>query len=366
MNLPSYRNIDTNHLQRLFDNTAECYKLFWFKAIIEAVCQGKSEITYDELINTMIADAWYMVGEYRLNLGPNDTLEKLVLDASGKLELKTSEKKETIINRIAESTDKEIIKNKLILTYNVPYRLQAPFMPDVKAKAWDGRKEELAQRINGHDGLIYDIEIQGGLQNRVLVRRDWCEYIKANQEILAGWVEFHLIQYLQRRNPSVPGIPNKLYPPQTRKLQRVTAYWNSVLDVKSLREIYGGEILQGKSISIDHFVPWSYVAHDELWNLSPTTKSVNSSKSNHLPEWDSYFRPLCQLEYEAYTTMWQVEKVHREFELCAREHVNSPEVLQKLYRPGLKQNEFSGQLEELLQPIYAGAKSIGFDEWRLS
>ncbi|MBE5919975.1 MAG: hypothetical protein E7272_09045 [Pseudobutyrivibrio ruminis] len=26
-----------------------------------------------------------------------------------------------------------------------------------------------------------------------------------------------------------------------------------------------------KDISIDHFVPWSYVAHDEMWNLNPTT-----------------------------------------------------------------------------------------------
>ncbi|MDY5576621.1 MAG: HNH endonuclease domain-containing protein [Lachnospiraceae bacterium] len=37
-------------------------------------------------------------------------------------------------------------------------------------------------------------------------------------------------------------------------------------------------------ISIDHFVPWSYVAHDEMWNLNPTTKSINSSKRNNLLE----------------------------------------------------------------------------------
>ena len=54
------------------------------------------------------------------------------------------------------------------------------------------------------------------------------------------------------------------------------------------------EILElvDQKISVDHFVPWQYVAHDELWNLHPTTKSINSSKSNNLPVWDRYFSQL--------------------------------------------------------------------------
>jgi len=52
-----------------------------------------------------------------------------------------------------------------------------------------------------------------------------------------------------------------------------------------------------KDISIDHFVPWSYVAHDEMWNLNPTTKSINSFKSNKLPDWNTYFKRLAMLEY---------------------------------------------------------------------
>lgn len=64
-----------------------------------------------------------------------------------------------------------------------------------------------------------------------------------------------------------------------------------------MKEIYGGNILTEKDISIDHFVPWSYVAHDEMWNLNPTTKSINSSKSNNLPDWDTYFNKLARQEY---------------------------------------------------------------------
>ena len=58
-------------------------------------------------------------------------------------------------------------------------------------------------------------------------------------------------------------------------------------------------MLTDKDISIDHFVPWSYVAHDEFWNLSPTTRSINSSKSNNLPKWDIYFPKLSELQFKA-------------------------------------------------------------------
>lgn len=37
------------YLSRLFDNTSECYKFFWFQAIITKVLEGKIRITYEEL-----------------------------------------------------------------------------------------------------------------------------------------------------------------------------------------------------------------------------------------------------------------------------------------------------------------------------
>lgn len=57
-----------------------------------------------------------------------------------------------------------------------------------------------------------------------------------------------------------------------------------ILSLEPVHEIYIGQILTENDISIDHFVPWSYVAHDEMWNLNPTTKSINSSKRNNLLE----------------------------------------------------------------------------------
>ena len=364
MILPSHEQLNTGSLQRLFDNMSECYKIFWFQSVVDQVFAGNTSLTYEDLIDNMIADAWYMVTEYRLNLGPVDNLEAAVHYAQTLLKLKSCEKKNVIIAALRDCDDAELIRKKSILTYNVPYRLHAPFMK-LKGNEWAGSKRNLADRINEHQGLIYRFDTISGLTSRIEIDSLWAEYIRNNYEIIKGWIQYNMIQYLQRRNPSVPGIPNKLEPPQERKLTKVKTYWQTILNIQPVHEIYGDNIITADSFSIDHFVPWSYVAHDELWNLNPTTKSLNSSKSNNLPDWDSYFSKLCGLEYQAYELMWQYEPIHKAFEKCAADHLNSTDIRRKLYREGLSRAEFDGQLQEIIYPVYKAAMNLGFERWQM-
>ena len=43
MQLPKSEQLIIASLSRLFDNKAECYKLFWFQAILNHVCKGQQE-----------------------------------------------------------------------------------------------------------------------------------------------------------------------------------------------------------------------------------------------------------------------------------------------------------------------------------
>ena len=363
MILPEYKNLDTQHFQRLFDNMAESYKLFWFRAVIDAVCEGKSFVSYDEIINDMIADSWYMVNEYRLNLGPRDTLEKLVKRAQEITGLKSSENREKIIKAISNCDDKEIRDYKKTLTLNVPYRLQSPLI-GLNNAAFDGSPKTVATRINDFDNLIYKFENISGLESIIAIDETWAEYIRNNYEIISGWVYYNLINYLQRRNPSVPGIPNKMFPPQERKLERVKAYWGAIAEVQPVLDIYGNNQITRSDISIDHFIPWSYVAHDELWNLSPTTRSINSSKSNNLPDWEEYFGKLCSIEYAAYKLSYSNYQIQALFNKCLDEHVNSDSVRYKLYRPDLSQEQFYNAMNEIVFPVYNAAVNLGFSTWK--
>ena len=365
MQLPYSEELKIEYLGRLFDNTSECYKFFWFKAIVAKVTEGKQEISYEELVDEMIADAWYMVTEYHLNLGPKDTLETVVNLIKQKYpELKSCEKKTAILDLLKNNQDKEINNKKRTLTYNVPYRLQSPFMPSMKGKEWDVSESNLIAKINQEQRLMYYFTTLNGLSTSIIVNDDWANYINKNQEIIRGWLEYNMILYIQKRNPSVPGIADKLYPPQERKLEKVKKCWKLIIGMESVREIYGNEILTEKDISIDHFVPWSYVAHDEMWNLNPTTKSINSSKSNNLPDWETYFERLARQEYQSYQLMWKNDQIHKEFEKCAKEHINSDDIKYRVYRQGLEYNEFAGELKSIILPVYQSAQNCGFSSWQ--
>lgn len=361
--LPYADDLDVQYLSRLFNNTSECYKFFWFQAIISKVLEGKQYITYEELVDDMVANAWYMVTEYHLNLGPKDTLESLIHYLQKISHMKSSEKRENIINYLKDCRDKEVALRKRVLTKHVPYRLQAPFMEHIKGKEWKVSEHTLIEKINRQPRLMYYFKGLNGMQTVIHVQDEWIAYIHKNQEIIKGWLQYNMILYLQKRNPSVPGIADKLCPPHERKLEKVKKYWRLLLSLHSIKEIYGSVQLTNKDISIDHFVPWSYVAHDEFWNLHPTTKGINSRKSNNLPDWNIYFPRFAQLEYFSYEMLWKYDLVHDAFEKCAREHLNNDEIRHRIYRPEQNFETFSAVLEEVIQPIYQSAKNCGFKNW---
>ena len=328
MQLPKSEQLNIASLSRLFDNKAECYKLFWFQAILNHVCKGQQEIRFEELIDDMIANAWYMVTEYHLNL----KLEEAVNYISSVTAMLPNVKQQEIRNWLRSSTDSAVTRYKRTLTLNVPFRLQAPFLDSFRGDTWNCGARELAGRINRQDRLMYYFTEYDGLDTRIRIVPEWMEYLKTNQEILRGWIQYHMIVYLQRRNPSVPGISDKLYPPRERKLEKVKKYWKLLSELAPIHEIYGENRLAPENISIDQ-------------------------------EWELYFPRFAGLEYLSYQMMWKYEAVRNEFKKCAREHLNNPEIGRRLYREGLGAEEFTQKLREVVYPIYCSAKTCGFSSW---
>lgn len=369
MQLPYSEELNIGYLSRLFDNTTNCYKFFWFQAILRKLDGVHCRFTFDELINEMIADAWYMVTEYHLRLGPlgiTDNLEEVVKYIYRNYGFMLSEKREKIIEFLQTRDDKRITKYKSDLTLNVPYRLQVPFYDEINIgrSMWNGSKQALTNEINRQKRLMYYFTLISGLGTVIEVDGLWAEYLYRHKDILKGWTQLKLIQYLQNKNPSVPGIADKIEAPVSRDIERVRKYWKLIIEIDpSLKDIYGDVSLADESISVDHFVPWQYVAHDELWNLHPTTKSINSSKSNSLPSWSLYFNSLGKLEYRAYELKNQNEIVAREFQKIAPYHLNNQEIRNQLYEDGLDKHSFIGRLEHVVKPVYESAQMLGFKEW---
>lgn len=370
MQLPYSDELNIGYLSRLFDNTSNCYKFFWFLAILRKTDENHNRFTFEEIINEMIADAWYMVTEYHLRLGPlgiTDNLEEAVKYIFGTYKFPSSEKRENVIDFLRTSEDREIHNYKSCLTLNVPYRLQVPFYDEITIaqKMWNGSKTVLTSEINRQKRLIYYFAKFKGLETEIELDPVWAVYLVKNKEILKAWTQLRLIQYLQNKNPSVPGIADKIEPPMARDIERVRKYWKLIIQTDpSITDIYGHVELAEETISVDHFVPWQYVAHDELWNLHPTTKPINSSKSNSLPVWNLYFERLGDLEYKAYEMRANNEMIAKEFNKIAPYHLNNREIREMLYTDGLDRAAFKQNLEHVIRPVYESAHNQGFKEWK--
>jgi len=370
MQLPHSEELNIGYLSRLFDNTTNCYKFFWFQAILEKIDGRNKRFSFDELINEMIADAWYMVTEYHLRLGPlgiTDNLEEVVKYIHKEYSFMSAEKRDKIISFLQTTEDKNVAKYKSDLILNVPYRLQVPFYDEIRIERnmWNGSKKNLTDEINRQHRLMYYFVLVSGIDTEIEISESWYDYLYRHKEILRGWVQLKLIKYLQNKNPNVPGIADKIESPIARNIDRVRKYWKIIIEVDpSLKDIYSRSLLADvNNISIDHFVPWQYVAHDELWNLHPTTKSINSSKSNSLPSWNIYFKTFGDIEYRAYELKENNEAVSNEFNKIAPYHLNNQEVMNQLYADGLDRNSFIERLEHVVKPVYESAQSLGFKEW---
>lgn len=350
-------------LMHIFDHTTECYKLFWFKALLEKVEEGKTGITYEEIVDEMIAAAWYMVSEYHLSLGPNDGLEKLIKNLQPSSLLGPSVEKKKLLLFLKDNKDRDLQKEKMRLIRFVPYCLLSPFFPP-STRIADYQGKAAVALINSSNDAIYSISPYKGLETVINVKDEWTEYLRRDYTLLRSWVDYNLINYLQRRNPSVPGIPLKLSPPEKRNLYDISKYWKEIMTIEPVREIYLSTTLSKDDISIDHFVPFSYVSSDEFWNLSPTTKSINSRKSNNLAPWEKYFDPLVNIEYQSYSLIHRYPKVRELFEKTSKDHFSSPIIKERLYnKAGLSLQDFRRILSDIIEPEYKAALNCGFKLW---
>ena len=126
-------------------------------------------------------------------------------------------------------------------------------------------------------------------------------YLERHFPIISGWAAWHWMQYMQRRNPTTPALANKLFAPTKREaLTKQSRYWRAILASEEgarLCCIYSGERLRVDAFALDHYLPWSFVAHDQLWNLIPAPASVNSAKSNNLPS-EVYLERFVDLQHQ--------------------------------------------------------------------
>ena len=52
-----YNNLNIDGFSKMMKSPSYCYKFYWLEAIIQLISEGKTESTFDEIIDKMITNA---------------------------------------------------------------------------------------------------------------------------------------------------------------------------------------------------------------------------------------------------------------------------------------------------------------------
>ena len=191
--------------------------------------------------------------------------------------------------------------------------------------------------------------------------------IQDNTVPILGWIQYEKVKWLQNNNPEVPGLVYKLeaLDDKKRKLEKVRDLWKEIMKIRKVNDVFTGDILESdKKYDVDHFIPFSFVMNDELWNLSPMDPNLNSAKNNRLPDWDKFFKGFVNNQLILYELIHEKEGIHKLFEGCYKDNLHSIWAAQELYRKGNTEEEFYNILQKNMRPVYDSARRQGYEIWK--
>ncbi|SDM47677.1 HNH endonuclease domain-containing protein [Lachnospira pectinoschiza] len=370
-----FNRLDVEAFYQMLKNPSYCYKFYWLEACVKLISENVERTTFSEIIDEMIANAWYTVLEYHIHLSGvvlgevRDGLERAVLLLKELSGLPSNASKVEIKNAI-KAHEGEMKNVKIQLTKMVPYRALAGFFNRYeKNPNWESISKITIyiDEINQISALPYVLGTAKGLAKEVVFNSFWIKMIQDNTVAILSWIQYEKVKWLQNNNPEVPSLVYKLEPmdENVRKLSKVHKLWDAIMDVSPVIDVFKGSVIDESAYDVDHFIPWSFVMNDELWNLMPMDSALNSAKSNKLPKWDPFFTKFASNQYKMYELINDESKpeIRRLFEGCYRDNLHSIWAANELYRKGNSKEVFYGILEKNMQPVYDSAKRQGYQVW---
>lgn len=361
-------NLNIASLASVFNDTTNSYKYFWFLSILDEVSQdSKKKIKVDDLGIRMIDYVWYPMDVYLLSFGRQDGFKSIIDFVNQNIEVENDFGSDRLSKQLRKKASSEFLATleALIkkLTRWVPYRFIRPFFemetrgladPRVNNKIVELANKASTNRPESCPYYFYD--------DHIVINDLWSDYFRRNIYILKSFVFWHLLGFLQKNNPNVPGISAKIYKPMKRNLRDIKNAWKRYLEHNPNQKCIYSNIQLPVNIVIDHFMPWTFVSHDLSWNLVPTIASVNSSKGNKLPDLKKYLLPFSRLQYEFFQAEFAINPSSKILE----DYSN-------LFKTGIRdikefpQEVFAKKVQESISPQEQIASNSGFSSgWRWS
>ncbi|QQZ07673.1 HNH endonuclease [Heyndrickxia vini] len=240
------------------------YKFVLIKSIIENLynVNASLELSYDQLFSSFAKIYWNLVIHHDLN------------------QINMIGKKSEVQHILLEAQAKQQIPNTLVFD-KLSSELQLHIISKVKKRC----KLNVMGAIYGDtNGTIYDFDNK---KEFVKLNGSFYSFMQRFQRVLTYLTNYHLALFLEKFNEKGDTTKLLLKVENVSKRSSLDQFYSVLESFYNGKCFYCGKAIKKKDgVHVDHFIPWSFVQADQLWNLVLSCSSCNLSKSDKLADTD--------------------------------------------------------------------------------
>ncbi|WHY79940.1 HNH endonuclease domain-containing protein [Neobacillus sp. WH10] len=240
------------------------YKFVLIKSILENLynVNEKLEVNYSTIYSSFAKIYWNLVIHHNLNQinvpGRLAEVQTILLDIQGKYHIPKS----LVFDKLSSELQVEIIHK---VTKKCKINVMGAIYGDTGCTIYDfdNRKEQL--RINPA----------------------YYSFMQRFQRVLIYLTNYQLALFLEKFNENGDTTNLLLKVENVSKRSSLDQFYQVLTSFYSGKCFYCGKTIKKNKVHVDHFIPWSFVQADQLWNLVISCSNCNLSKSDKLA--DKYF-----------------------------------------------------------------------------
>ena len=238
------------------------YKYALMKSLIENLYQinERHELSYDQLAYSFTKIYWNLIVHHKL-INQNRGKIARVVTIIKEVQEANSIPAEFVFDKIDDSVQLKLVSNvKATMKENVYGALYG----DTRGSfyAFDHKKETLTLNPKVH------------------------QFMLNYQRLIVNLTNYHMAAMIEQLNevPSINYLLGKVE--SIAKRSSLSVFEKVLLNYTESDCFYCQKALSGvkRETHVDHFIPWSFVQSDNIWNLVLSCNKCNTSKSDKLPE----------------------------------------------------------------------------------
>lgn len=242
------------------------YKYGFLKAILDNLynTDEKLLLTFDQLFGKFAEIYWNLVLKYHIKQKSSD--------ANGRV---------TTLERVLWET-----RDRFQIEEGIPFEsLSDDAAAFVCNKVKQGCKDNVVGALYGDlQGLLYSFDIKAGwIQFNPVMYEFICKHKVAIEKI--NYYEW--AKYLEKINKDdvMDHLLTKI--DESAKRNNLSYYRDILFEEFENKCFYCGKKVTEKSVHVDHFIPWSFIKDDNLWNFVLACPKCNISKKDKLASEDT-------------------------------------------------------------------------------